>query len=294
LIWICLPSLVQEAKFRHIRLSNPRIQQGVVEVAGGLDFLAACGFEVHAACDSSHTGGDADEGFAVFLDDSQLSLVHAGLQELQRVLAAVTAAAPLQQQQQQQQQQSKQQQQQQQQRTPCQSAAAAASSTSSPQPVPAGGSPTVTRDTQVLLPAAPDTNVPDWFFERTPADVKAEYAAMVRRRAAGEVVASKAWKDAQLGKGIAGKHQLKESSVRVRFPEVRGLLGAVGVGIALLCLAHTRLPLALLENCWGLQVLCLSGAAEGLCLVQAAAFAADLLVCRCLCRQKSSCTRLCT
>lgn len=35
-----------EAKFRRLRLSNPRIQSAVVDVSGGVELLLACGFEV--------------------------------------------------------------------------------------------------------------------------------------------------------------------------------------------------------------------------------------------------------
>ncbi len=34
----------------------------------------------------------------------------------------------------------------------------------------------------MVLPVAPDTQVPDWFFERTGADVKAEYINLSRSR----------------------------------------------------------------------------------------------------------------
>lgn len=69
----------------------------------------------------------------------------------------------------------------------------------------------------MLLPAAPDTEVPDWFFERTGAELKAEYMAAVQRRKTGEVLASRAWKEAQLGKQ-AGPAPTT-ACVRVRFPE---------------------------------------------------------------------------
>jgi UBX domain-containing protein 6 len=35
-----------DPRFRRVRLTNPRIQSAVVDVAGGLELLLACGFEV--------------------------------------------------------------------------------------------------------------------------------------------------------------------------------------------------------------------------------------------------------
>lgn len=35
-----------DARFRRVRLTNPRIQSAVVDVAGGLELLLACGFQV--------------------------------------------------------------------------------------------------------------------------------------------------------------------------------------------------------------------------------------------------------
>jgi hypothetical protein len=181
-------SLLQETKFRHIRLGNEKIRNAVVDVAGALDFLSAVGFQVHAAeasavaASSRSTAAAAaasdDGGFAVFLHDKDLSLVEEGLLQLQQAALAQQAA---------------QQQTSSQQlvtstppatATPTAAAGAAvASSAAAAAGVPGVSSP---RETQVLLPAAPDTEVPDWFFERTGAELKAEYTAMVRRRQTGE------------------------------------------------------------------------------------------------------------
>ena len=40
---------------------------------------------------------------------------------------------------------------------------------------------------QVLLPVEPDARVPDWILDRTPAEVKAAYAAALRKREQGQV-----------------------------------------------------------------------------------------------------------
>jgi hypothetical protein len=77
----------------------------------------------------------------------------------------------------------------------------------------------VARNTLVLLPAAPDTDVPEWFFERTAAEVKREFMSLLRARQTKEVIASKAWKDLKLGPGSGGR-QPSVVTVRVRFPEV--------------------------------------------------------------------------
>lgn len=222
---------LQEAKYRQIRLSNPKIQQYVVQVPGALQFLAAAGFQIHNAGPSDaaaqeNTAGE-DDGFAVFLDDSMLGLVQEALTQIQRVLPAVQTAE-------------------QQSNSQLGLMSTATASTSSlPAPATANSArnpvaqqvnssasvsaaaipptaaavPPVTRDTQVLLPAAPDVEVPDWFFERTGAELKAEYMSMLRQRQTNEVISSRSWKEAQLGKKAGAKPTV--ATVRVRFPEVR-------------------------------------------------------------------------
>ncbi len=39
----------------------------------------------------------------------------------------------------------------------------------------------------MLLPVEPDARVPDWILDRTPTEVKAAYAAAVRKREQGQV-----------------------------------------------------------------------------------------------------------
>jgi hypothetical protein len=184
----------QEAKFRHIRLGNEKISSAIVEVAGALHFLSAVGFQVHAAeagaASSSSTAADADDGgFAVFLDDSQLSLVEEGLLQLQLQQAALESQQAQQHNGLQQRASVTKQPQEvtasthssQTAATPATAAPAAAAAAAA-----AASSISTPRETQVLLPAAPDTEVPDWFFERTGAELKAEYLAIVKRRQTGE------------------------------------------------------------------------------------------------------------
>ena len=40
---------------------------------------------------------------------------------------------------------------------------------------------------QVLLPVEPEAQVPDWILDRTPTEVKAAYAAALRKREQGQV-----------------------------------------------------------------------------------------------------------
>jgi UBX domain-containing protein 6 len=217
----------QDAKFRQLRLGpepNAKIRSAVLEVAGALELLQACGFEVH---DDEAEGGPGSR-FAAFLDDARLSLADAGLLQLQLVLSV---------------------QQQQQGSTSSansgavqvqpptgsssstQAAAAAASSSAAAAAavVPAA----VPRDTRVLLPAAPDTEVPDWFFERTTADIKAEFMHLRRQRASNDVFSSKAWKE-QSGRS---KMQPAVITLRVRFPEVCAAGGEWGRSARVGCVA---------------------------------------------------------
>lgn len=219
---------LQEVKYRQLRLNNPRIKTLIVKVSGALEFLAAVGFQIHAADPGAAAGSD-DDGFAVFIDDHQLGLVHEGLRQLQGAFPAAQSA----------------QDQYLQQSAPVVSASAlkqmpavthtptpaaqlpdgveinalarvAASST--PLTIVPAAPRRIPRDTLVLLPAAPDTTVPDWFFERTGAELKADYMAMLKVRQAGQVIASKAWQEAQSGRQSGPKPTV--AVVRVRFPEV--------------------------------------------------------------------------
>eukprot|EP00798_Chlamydomonas_sp_ICE-L_P003265 gene3265-13289_t len=86
----------------------------------------------------------------------------------------------------------------------------------------------VQRSTQVILPVVPDTTVPDWFFDRTAADVKVEYARLARDREAQSTLTTRSWKEKQ-GYGT----QAKEATIRIRFPE----------GVCLQLVTPSRKPL---------------------------------------------------
>ena len=44
----------------------------------------------------------------------------------------------------------------------------------------------VLRGRQVLLPVEPDARLPEWILDRTPTEVKAAYAAAIRKREQGQ------------------------------------------------------------------------------------------------------------
>jgi hypothetical protein len=153
--------------------------------------------------------------FAAFLEDEKLPLVEEGLLQLQSLAAAhlaapapAAAAAPPPPQPQQPPQGLPQ---------PGAAAAAAARPQGPPQPQPPP--PAVDRRLQVILPVASEIDLDESFFERTPADVKAEYARLLARRRAGEVLATRAHREA--ARAAAAGPAPREAVVRVRFPEVR-------------------------------------------------------------------------
>lgn len=79
------------------------------------------------------------------------------------------------------------------------------------------------RPPQVLLPTAPGTDVPEWFFDRTGGDLKAEFQRTRAAREQRETLMTRAWRE-KLAQ--AGRKQHKFATVRVRFPEGVLLQGA--------------------------------------------------------------------
>ncbi|GBF95354.1 hypothetical protein Rsub_07782 [Raphidocelis subcapitata] len=240
----------REPKYRQLRLANRRIREAVVEPTGGCELLAAVGFSVHG----DDGGGDDDGGFAVFLEDDSLSLAAEGLAQLRELAgegpggssgggggrsgggggrsggggaaaadsgtarggsssaagtsvpvgasssggggadSAGAAQRPV----------------------PAAAAAAAAAATTAPAAAPAA--PAVDRRLRVLLPVA-DTaiDLDASLFQRTPAEFKAEFARAAAARRAGEVMTTKAFKEAQRAAGRGPPPT--RAAVRVRFPE---------------------------------------------------------------------------
>lgn len=81
----------------------------------------------------------------------------------------------------------------------------------------------------MLLPVTPQVEVPDWFFDRTPADLKAEYVRLSAARAEGQLFKLRpkgppATSPEQEAAAAAGK----VATVRVRFPEGVLLEGRFG------------------------------------------------------------------
>ncbi len=60
---------------------------------------------------------------------------------------------------------------------------------------------------QVVLPAAPDVSVPDWFFERTGVEVKAQWLAALRRREEQSQFVTRAMRERAAGPAAAAGGQ---------------------------------------------------------------------------------------
>ncbi|KAK9814988.1 hypothetical protein WJX73_003982 [Symbiochloris irregularis] len=154
----------QDPKFRRLRLQNPKIKEAVVEVAGGIELLQACGFDLIF----ENTAPEQDEeGFA-----EQSRGQTSG--------AAPSAVVPRE------------------------------------------------RSTQVLIPTDVDASVPEWVFERSPAELKAAIVAARRRREQGEVLMTRAMRE-RLTLGDR-RSQPSWGTVRVRMPEGLLLQGEFAAG----------------------------------------------------------------
>ncbi|KAG1674121.1 hypothetical protein FOA52_015751 [Chlamydomonas sp. UWO 241] len=197
-----------EAKYRQIKLSNAKVQAELVNVPGAVEFLQACGFEFRFE--------DSEAGVAQLPDSSTRGPVEAGWQELVAVMQANGIPVP-----------------QPKQASPSPPLAVSPTATTSrssrgvttPSSVAAV---LVDRDTQVILPVATDTSVPDWFFDRTPGDLKEEFHRLVQRREQGEQFMTRAMRERDAYK--AGGKRQTTATVRVRFPEGVCLQGTFGVG----------------------------------------------------------------
>lgn len=55
----------------------------------------------------------------------------------------------------------------------------------------------------MVLPAAPDVSVPDWFFERTGVEVKAQWLAALRRREEQSQLMTRAMRERAAGPAAA-------------------------------------------------------------------------------------------
>ncbi|KAL4425645.1 hypothetical protein ABPG75_009661 [Micractinium tetrahymenae] len=225
-----------DPRFRRLRLGNPRIA-AVAHANGGIELLLACGFEIHfeeaaGAASGDASAGNADgeaeqaqEGFAVLPEGADM----APLQHAVHLLGALLPPPPS-------------------------SAAAAVSNSSSRSSslsaagaLPAAQQPARPgqqqraqrppreweapreRNTQVLLPTSVERDVPEWFFNRTGAELKAAFTAAVRRREQDQVLMTRATRERMRGGGPVGPAPTF-ATIRVRFPEGISLQGEFGAG----------------------------------------------------------------
>jgi len=190
-----------EAKFRNIRLGNKKVQEEIVGVDGAIDFLQACGFEIQPG------DNDDDIGCAQLPENCGLGRLRCGWQELCSIMHANGLALPVQKQA----------------PTPRQEPKAPAAPPAPP-PAPA---PAPDRNTQVILPVAADTSVPDWFFNCTGAELKAEYMRMKQKRESSEQFSTREMRERE---AVAAQgRRPTTATVRVRFPEGVCLQGMFGV-----------------------------------------------------------------
>eukprot|EP01025_Chloroclados_australasicus_P052011 TRINITY_DN6054_c0_g1_i4.p1 TRINITY_DN6054_c0_g1~~TRINITY_DN6054_c0_g1_i4.p1 ORF type:complete len:469 (-),score=47.06 TRINITY_DN6054_c0_g1_i4:352-1758(-) len=196
---------VSEMKFRKLRLSNPKIEENLINVAGGLELLQSAGFQIIEEEGTQYAILVLEADLAgvqrvlAFVDDQQNTTSN-----IDANLSASTDSLQTKDRQEQNQMQNIQQ-------------------TYNDLPTNIQN-----RNTQVLLPVTPDTDVPDWFFERTPADIKREYIEAKRRREQGQILMTKALRE-KLFSGLQNNKNYVIAQVRVRFPEGVLLEGEFGV-----------------------------------------------------------------
>eukprot|EP00887_Chlorella_sp_A99_P000826 scaffold5.g826.t1 len=207
-----------EPKFRRVRLSNPRIQSAVVDASGGVETLLAAGFEVVFEEPAPGEEGQT-EGYAVLAESAELEPLEHALELLAPLLPP--AAPPP---------------------APSDSTASGKSSSivpAEPPPRPAlaagssGGGATLEPATQpavaaVVLPASIEREVPDWFFVRSGAELKAAFLAAVRRREQDSTLMTRATRDKL--RGAPDKGACRWATIRVRFPEGVSLQGEFHAG----------------------------------------------------------------
>lgn len=193
-----------DERFRRVRLTNPKIQAAVVDSSGGVELLLACGFEIvfeAAAAGGGEGGAGEEEGYAVLPAGQALGAVRAAAAALASLLPPPAAPAP----------------------APAPHAAA----TPRAPPREREWEAPRERGTRVILPASLDADLPPWFFERTGADLKAEFrAAAARREAAQQLTTAAARARARSGGGPPPRH----AWVKVRLPEGLAVQAEFGAG----------------------------------------------------------------
>lgn len=178
----------QETKYRKLRLSNPKIQAAVVDIDGALELLQACGFQmVFEGGQGAEGDQSGEEGYLVLPLEAPLRALVKALELLEPMAGPQVAAG-----------------------------GKSIDPASLPRP----------RHTQVLLPVAPEVEIPDWFFDRTPNELKFAYQSAVRRRQQEAVLLTRAQREAKQPPPKVHTHAV----IRVRLPEGVVLQGEFNAG----------------------------------------------------------------
>jgi len=167
----------EDAKYRRIRLTNPKIKTAVVDVDGALELLLACGFQIVTEAEEGDAGG--------------ATLVLESGDPLDLLQNAVTLLLNL-------------------------------------QPKPSS-TPIIilpARNTRILLPQHVDAQVPEWFFERSGAEVKAAVLGAAKRREKDAVLRTQAMRDRENARNQSSlKQDTKIAVVKIRLPEGLAMVG---------------------------------------------------------------------
>jgi UBX domain-containing protein 6 len=81
------------------------------------------------------------------------------------------------------------------------------------------------RDTRVLLPRSVEAEVPDWFFQRSGAELKATFLSALRRREESQVLTTRAMRERRAGavssggSGAGASPATLHAAIKVRLPE---------------------------------------------------------------------------
>lgn len=169
----------EDAKYRRIRLTNPKIKTAVVDVDGALELLLACGFQIVTEAEEEGAGGAT----LVLESGDPLDLLQNAVTLLQNLIN---------------------------------------------QPNPSS-TPLIIlppRNTRILLPQHVDAQVPEWFFERTGAEVKAAVLGAAQRREKDAMLKTQAMRDREKARNQSSlKQEAKIAVVKIRLPEGLAMVG---------------------------------------------------------------------
>mmetsp|Transcript_9800 Transcript_9800/g.17631 ORF Transcript_9800/g.17631 Transcript_9800/m.17631 type:complete len:417 (-) Transcript_9800:134-1384(-) len=187
----------QNEKFHRLRMGNPKVQETVTGVPGGLELLVAAGFDV-----VFEPGEGGEEGWAVWRpSDDNLAALRGCLQLMNAAFPPPPApTAPA-------------------------TAAVAPLPSTGPQSVPSAAEPRP-RKTRVFLPNPNQVARQDpgeKFYTRSTAEVAADARARAAQREREGMLTTKAWKGRQKNKVMHTR-----ASVRVRMPDGLMLEGEFG------------------------------------------------------------------